>query len=233
MTTLLRRMTATFSNSSTGSGIILFDSSQMPIGNTIGKDTRPDAPHQIPSIISCGITFSKSHDLTCSQGSCSMSYFLRCATASKQILSQQGKPHDANCHQKNMRANKACIKHHETHPSDRQPTGLRSWPIITAWGLEFIHLVDAKVNVRIALFCHWYQWREFSICTIWKLPEIAWIPALKFKSYWGDVTVLNPDWWKASKAIHSTLCSDMLGRGGHLHAIFNFSMLSGGPAKHR
>lgn len=64
VTTLLRRMTATFSNCSIGSGIILFDSSQMPIGNTIGKDTRPDAPHQIPSIISCGITFSKSHDLT-------------------------------------------------------------------------------------------------------------------------------------------------------------------------
>lgn len=61
---LLRRMTTTFSNYSIGSGIILFDSSQMPIGNTIGKDTRPDAPHQIPSIISCGITFSKSHDLT-------------------------------------------------------------------------------------------------------------------------------------------------------------------------
>lgn len=67
--------------------------------------------------------------------------------------------------------------------------------------------------------CSVIDWREFSICTIWKLPEIAWIPALKFKSYWGDVTILNPDWWKAIKAILSTLCSDMLGRGGHLHAL--------------
>ena len=70
--------------------------------------------------------------------------------------------------------------------------------------------------------CSVIDWREFSICTIWKLPDIAWIPALKFKSYWGDVTILNPDWWKAIKAILSTLCSDMLGRGGHLHAIFIF-----------
>lgn len=169
VTTLLRRMTATFSNCSIGSGIILFDSSQMPIGNTIGKDTRPDAPHHIPSIISCGITFSKSHDLTCSQGSCSMSYFFAlCYSQQANSLSTR-KTTWCKLSPKNMRVTQACIKHHETHPSDRQPTGLRSWPIIIAWGLEFIHSINAKVNVRIALFCHWSTW----ILNLYNL-EIAW-----------------------------------------------------------